>query len=483
MPLLDLRRGRARDADLRRNAACRATPWTQAAQRRLFAAALALLAMRERAVRARSRGRDRRDGAAGAGNRARGPAGVRRRAARCAALVGERWQRISILPLALASLRATTLRSLALAATGAVALFGSVALGGSRANLLRGIDSFAHSYVADADIWVTNPGDNQAVDDFSPGDRRRAYRAAARPSPRVQRLPGRLFAARQAPRVDHRPPARRRAAKCSKARSASGNADGAIARLSARRLDRRLQADRRRTPPRRRRHAAAADPHRPRRFRIAATTTNLAWPPGVIFMSTADYSRAWATDARRRRSASSCARARTPRAARSAIEARARAAASGLEVLARGHARATRIDALTSEGLGQLQEISTLLLLAAIVAMVAALASSLWQRRAGLAGLRLSGATRRSLQRHPADRSDADARRGLPDRRAGRHLRPGRDRRLPAPRDRLPAREPARQRAARSRSSLLVLALALALGAIPGWLARACPPVLALADE
>ena len=27
------------------------------------------------------------------------------------------------------------------------------------------------------------------------------------------------------------------------------------------------------------------------RFRIAALTTNLAWPPGVIFIGTADYSR------------------------------------------------------------------------------------------------------------------------------------------------------------------------------------------------
>jgi putative ABC transport system permease protein len=54
---------------------------------------------------------------------------------------------------------------------------------------------------------------------------------------------------------------------------------------------------------------------------------------------------------------------------------------------------------LTSEGLGQLQEISTLLLLAAIAAMVAALASSLRQRREWLAGLRLSGAEPARLQR------------------------------------------------------------------------------------
>ena len=86
-------------------------------------------------------------------------------AACCAARrsLSERYSAISILPLALASLRTTTLRSLALAATGAVALFGSVALGGSRAEPAARHRLFAHSYVADADIWVSNPGDNQAV--------------------------------------------------------------------------------------------------------------------------------------------------------------------------------------------------------------------------------------------------------------------------------------------------------------------------------
>ena len=81
----------------------------------------------------------------------------------------ERYEQLVTLPVVLASLRTTTLRSLALAGTGAVALFGSVALGGSRENLLQGIRTFAHSYVSAADIWVTNPGDNQAVDEFSPG--------------------------------------------------------------------------------------------------------------------------------------------------------------------------------------------------------------------------------------------------------------------------------------------------------------------------
>jgi putative ABC transport system permease protein len=46
---------------------------------------------------------------------------------------------------------------------------------------------------------------------------------------------------------------------------------------------------------------------------------------------------------------------------------------------------------LAGEGLGQLSEISALLLIAAVGAMAAALASSIWQRRRSLASLRLLG--------------------------------------------------------------------------------------------
>src|SRR5581483_283781 len=77
--------------------------------------------------------------------------------------LSERAQRLPTLALALTGVRAATLRSLALAATGAVALFGSVALGGARADLLDGIHRFASSYASDAEIWVGEPGDNQAT--------------------------------------------------------------------------------------------------------------------------------------------------------------------------------------------------------------------------------------------------------------------------------------------------------------------------------
>jgi putative ABC transport system permease protein len=53
--------------------------------------------------------------------------------------------------------------------------------------------------------------------------------------------------------------------------------------------------------------------------------------------------------------------------------------------------REAHINTLTNEGLNQLGQISTLLLIAAILAMAAALTSAIWQRRVSLATLRLSG--------------------------------------------------------------------------------------------
>ncbi len=307
--------------------------------------------------------------------------------------LGERLQRVSILPLALSSLRATTLRSLALAATGAVALFGSVALGGSRANLLSGIDTFAHSYVADADIWVSNPGDNQAVNSFSPGAAvARIARVPAVAS--VETFQGGFtqLGSRRVWVIARPPDAARHVLESQILDGSSATALTRLARGGWIAVSAQIAAEH---------HVGLggtlvlATPSGPRPFRIAATTTNLAWPPGVVFMSAADYSRAWATSdptalgVRLRPGASAPA-------ARATIAA-ALGPASGLEV-SLAATRAQRIDALASEGLGQLREISTMLLLAAIVAMVAALASSVWQRRAGLAGLRLFGATSASLQ-------------------------------------------------------------------------------------
>jgi putative ABC transport system permease protein len=137
-------------------------------------------------------------------------------------------------------------------------------------------------------------------------------------------------------------------------------------------------------------------PTGPRAYRVAALTSNLAWSPGVVFMSTRDFSVAFA-------SAAASAFAVTPRAgvgvARLIAQIRGRLGpGSGLEVTSAG-SREGKIDALTREGLSQLGVISNLLVIAAVLALAAALTSSIHQRRGALASLRLTGAAPGRLRR------------------------------------------------------------------------------------
>lgn len=313
---------------------------------------------------------------------------------RAGALLAEHFQRLTVLQVALASLRAATLRSLALAATGAVAIFGSIALGGSRDDLLRGIDGFAHSYAADANLWVSNPADNQATNTFMPDDL----------TTRIEQLPGVasvqtfqggfLEVGNRRAWVIARPAGFNRQVLSSQI--STGNVTEAVAQLGEGGhviVSRQLAEEHRvglggllslPTP------TGDVD------FRLAATTTNLAWSPGAIFLGSADYSHYWASTAptalgiQLRPGADIVS---TQRAIRAVL-----GPGSGLEV-STARSREERIDTLTSEGLSRLGEISAVLLVAAIFAMASALGSSIWQRRASLAGLRLAGVRPPRLRR------------------------------------------------------------------------------------
>ena len=179
LPLADLRRGCPRDAIYVEEAAA-GDAFARRRQRSLFAAAIALLALASvlYAVAPSS---------ALIASVALALATVLAvPVAFASVLAGARWvsehaPHLSTLPLALGGVRATTTRSLALAATGAVALFGSVALGGARANLLAGIRGFAHSYAADAPIWVSEPDESGQATQQLAGDGGAA---------RIARLPG-----------------------------------------------------------------------------------------------------------------------------------------------------------------------------------------------------------------------------------------------------------------------------------------------------
>jgi putative ABC transport system permease protein len=328
--------------------------------------------------------------------------------------LAERRQRLTVLPVALASLQGTKLRSLALAGTGALALFGAVALGGARADLLRGVQRFAHSYAAEANIWVGAPGDNQATVDF------RASGLATRIShvqgvADVQSFQGgfvQLDTENDTPSGGPLEGHTLKGTPHGEGQAGGGRRAWLLARPAADErelLDGQVVAGNLESAVKRLREsgwvavsaqiAEAAHvgvggtlllptPSGNVPMRVAATTSNLAWSPGAIVMNEADYSRLWATTA-----PTALDVRLVPGADSAHVLAQVRAAlgpASGLRATS-ARAREASIDALIGEGLSRLQEISLLLLLAATIAMAAALSSAIWQRRVSLATLRLSG--------------------------------------------------------------------------------------------
>jgi len=316
---------------------------------------------------------------------------------RVAGAAAARYPRLTLTAAALTSLRATTLSSLALAATGAVALFGSVALDGSRADLLRGIDGYSAHYVSGADVWVVNPHDNQAIDNFIadghasaiaalPGvhsvqsfqgsfvnlGKRRLWAIAWPRGTPLTLLSGQLIAGRLAGAEE---------------RIQAGGWIAVSAQVAAEH------------------HTGVggtltlATPTGYIPYRVAATTTNFGWTPGAIVMNTADYSHAWSTSAPSALGVQLDGNADVGTARAEIVRALGRAGTgNGLEVLSAAQ-RERQIDASASEGLSQLSEIATLLVAAAILALTAAMGSSIWQRRTALAGLRLEGTTPGRLRR------------------------------------------------------------------------------------
>ncbi len=158
-------------------------------------------------------------------------------------------------------LSAARARAVAIAATGAVAVFGSVAIQGAHGDLLKGLEGAAR--------------ETERVHRRVGRPRRLLQPAATRPrsrrssGARLERLPGvravrpvpqRTAGLRRAPRAGDRPAARSHAAAARRARSLQGNPRLASAARARRRLAGPLPGARRRTPPAHRPGVHAADP-------------------------------------------------------------------------------------------------------------------------------------------------------------------------------------------------------------------------------
>jgi putative ABC transport system permease protein len=123
-------------------------------------------------------------------------------------------------------------------------------------------------------------------------------------------------------------------------------------------------------------------------MRMAAVSTNIGWAPGAIVISAADYARAWESNDVSaftvRASPGS-----TPERLRTEIQA-ALGPHTGLAVQTAAQHEGKLVE-ITRQGLTRLSQIATLILIAAILAMAAAMGALIWQRRPRLAKLKLEG--------------------------------------------------------------------------------------------
>jgi putative ABC transport system permease protein len=283
-------------------------------------------------------------------------------------------------------LRASGSRAVAIAATGAVAVFGSVSIQGAHADVQHGLEDAAHDMNAFTDFWISPAGsfDLLMTEPFPSTSLGRLRGLAGVRAVRVYR--GGLLdwgsrrtwviapPAQSSPLI---PPSQ--LLEGSLARADEWLRGGGWAVLSKALADEhRLHVGESFVVP---------APH-PLALRLAAISTNIGWPPGALIMNGADYARAWessqpsAYDVLLKTGAS-------PARVRRELE-RALGPSSGLVVQsAVQHAETQRT--LTRQGLQRLTQIATLILAAAILAMGAAIAAMIWQRRPRLAKLKLEG--------------------------------------------------------------------------------------------
>jgi putative ABC transport system permease protein len=282
--------------------------------------------------------------------------------------------------------RANRARALAIAATGAVAVFGSVAIQGAHSNLQKGLDRLVAELNANAPLWVIPPGANNllATTPFPAIDTRPLADVPAVRS--VEPLLGdlldfqdrRVWVLAPPPGASYPiPPSQLVHGDLASARArlrAGGWAVVSQALVS----ERHLRIGQSFTLP----------SPRPLRLRVAASITNLGWPPGAIILDQADYARAWGSGDPSAYYVT-LARGVSARQGQAAVQ-RALGRGSGLTVEIAAQ-REQRQRLASRQGLERLTEISLLVLIAAVLAMSAAMGSMIWQRRVQLADMKVDG--------------------------------------------------------------------------------------------
>jgi putative ABC transport system permease protein len=288
----------------------------------------------------------------------------------------------------------TRTRSLAIAATGAVAVFGSVAVGGARGNLQAGLDRTARDMNRVADVWVSAAGSANvlATTPFPAGAARRLERLGGVRSVGVYRG-GFLDVGDRRVWVIAPPPTSPAPVPAGEVLEGNPRLAGERLRAGGWAVVSRAVADERRL---RIGDRFLLPSPTPTVFRVAALSTNVGWPPGAVFVNSADYARAWGSS---EASAYNVALRPGVSPARGSAEVRrALGARSGLSVQT-ARQREAQWRASSRDGLARLSQIALLVLVAATLATAGATAAMIWQRRGQLAYLKRQGYRRGVLWR------------------------------------------------------------------------------------
>lgn len=293
-----------------------------------------------------------------------------------------------------AELRATATRSVALTCIVALAVYGSVSVGGARHDLLRGLDNAIQQNWSAASAWVTPDENIFDADNFRSTSALRSLAHVPTVSHVYAYQGGFLDVGTHRLWIRVRPPNNPQMVLSTQL--VTGQAPHATARL--RRAgwatvsvgfasEHHLSVGS---------SFALPTPGGSAHFRVAAITTNIGWPSGTITLNASDYQHFWnisepttlAIDFKPGISAT---------AGRRAV-----AQALGPRPTLRVQTSAERIaevEGIVSDGLRNLGQIATLLLIAAALAVASALSAAIWQRRAYLASLKAQGYDRWQLWR------------------------------------------------------------------------------------
>jgi putative ABC transport system permease protein len=279
-------------------------------------------------------------------------------------------------------------RALAITATGAIAVFGSVAIQGAHGDLLRGLENDANELNATTDAWVAPAGSYNLLQTsaFAPVDQAKLQHLTGVRAVGIYRSGFLDYGQR---RVLVIAPPRQSTPLLPVAQLLQGNpreaaervrAGGWLVLSQALAQEHHLHIGEAFTPP-------TADPMS---FRVAALSTNLGWAPGAMIMNASDYARAWGSTQASAYSVLFAPGITPARGVREIERSLGAPSHSGL-VVQTAEQHAAQQGRLGRQALASLSEIATLILIAAVLAMAAAMGAMIWQRRPRLAKLKLEG--------------------------------------------------------------------------------------------